>query len=111
MPRWTRSCRCETDTDELDAFYEQLEEHGIDATTRAPLHEFADLSHHTTDALSLFLNEAGRYPLLTPARRSSWPSGSRRATSHAKDRMINSNLRLVVSNARRYQGQGLPSAT
>ena len=50
----------ELETDELDAFYEQLEEHGIDVTDdcarerpEQATYTIADLSHHTTDALSL----------------------------------------------------------
>ena len=62
----------------------------------------------TTDSLQLLLREAGRYRLLTPAEEISLAKRIERGDLAAKDRMINANLRLVVSNARRYQGQGLP---
>jgi RNA polymerase primary sigma factor len=62
----------------------------------------------TTDSLQLLLREAGRYRLLTPAEEIELAKRIERGDLAAKDRMINSNLRLVVSNARRYQGQGLP---
>jgi RNA polymerase primary sigma factor len=65
-----------------------------------------ELSQHTTDALSLFLNEAGRYPLLTPEQEIELSQRIERGDLQAKERMINSNLRLVVSLARRYQGIG-----
>ena len=49
-------------------------------------------------------------PCSPPRRRSNSPSGSSAATSQAKELLVNSNLRLVASNARRYQNQGLPLA-
>jgi RNA polymerase primary sigma factor len=65
-----------------------------------------DLAVYTTDALQLFLNEAGRHPLLTPAEEIELSKRIERGDLAAKDRMINSNLRLVVSIARKYQNLG-----
>jgi RNA polymerase primary sigma factor len=103
----------ELDAEELDAFYEQLEEHSIevsdDCARERPeqaAYTIADLSHHTTDALALFLNEAGRWPLLTPEQEIELAKRIERGDLAAKERMINSNLRLVVSLARKYQGVG-----
>src|ERR687889_2799944 len=62
----------------------------------------------TLDSLQLLLREAGRYPLLRPEEEIELAKRIERGDMAAKDRMINSNLRLVVSIARRYQGQGLP---
>jgi len=59
------------------------------------------------DSLQLFLNEARHYPLLTAAEEVELSQRIERGDLAAKDRMINSNLRLVVSVARKYQGQGL----
>ena len=61
----------------------------------------------TTDSLQLFLNEAGRYPLLSAAEEVELAKKIERGDQQAKDRMINSNLRLVVSIAKKYQGHGL----
>ena len=61
----------------------------------------------TTDSLQLFLNEAGRYPLLTAAEEVELAKRIERGDRQAKDKMINSNLRLVVSIAKKYQGHGL----
>ncbi len=61
----------------------------------------------TTDALQLFLNEAARWPLLTAAEEVELAKRIERGDKEAKDRMINSNLRLVVSIAKKYQGHGL----
>jgi len=53
------------------------------------------------------MNEAGRYPLLTAAEEVALAKRVERGDTAAKERMINSNLRLVVSIAKRYQGHGL----
>jgi RNA polymerase primary sigma factor len=66
----------------------------------------ADLAVYTTDALQLFLNEVGRYPLLTPAEEVELAKRVERGDLEAKDRMVNSNLRLVVSIARKYHNVG-----
>ena len=66
-----------------------------------------DLAVATTDALQLFLNEAGRWPLLTAEEEVELAKRIERGDAEAKERMINSNLRLVVSIAKRYQGHGL----
>ncbi|MGI8579936.1 MAG: sigma-70 family RNA polymerase sigma factor [Solirubrobacteraceae bacterium] len=61
----------------------------------------------TLDSLQLLMNEARRYALLTPAEEIELAKRIERGDLAAKERMVNSNLRLVVSLARRYQGQGL----
>ena len=65
-------------------------------------------SDATADSLQLFLNEARQYPLLTAAEEVELAKRIERGDMAAKERMINSNLRLVVSVAKKYQGQGLP---
>ena len=60
------------------------------------------------DSLQLFLNEIGRYPLLTAADEVVLAKAIERGDMRAKERMINSNLRLVVSIAKRYRGNGVP---
>ena len=62
----------------------------------------------TTDSVQLFLNEAMRYPLLTADEEIELAKRIEKGDLAAKDRMVNANLRLVVSVARKYQGQGLP---
>jgi RNA polymerase primary sigma factor len=62
----------------------------------------------TTDSLTLFMNEIGRHQLLTAAEEVELAKKVERGDRQAKERMINSNLRLVVSIAKRYQGHGLP---
>jgi RNA polymerase primary sigma factor len=61
----------------------------------------------TFDALQLLMREARHWPLLTPAEEIELAKQIERGDLVAKERMVNSNLRLVMSIARRYQGQGL----
>src|SRR6187431_2899987 len=60
------------------------------------------------DSLQLFFNEARKHPLLTAEEEVELAKRIERGDLEAKDRMVNSNLRLVISVARKYQGQGLP---
>jgi RNA polymerase primary sigma factor len=62
----------------------------------------------TIDPLHQLLAESRRWPLLTPPEEIELAQRIERGDLVAKERMINSNLRLVVSVARKYQGQGLP---
>ena len=62
----------------------------------------------TTDALQLFLREAGKHQLLTAAQEVELAKKIERGDVLAKQHMIQSNLRLVVSIAKNYRNQGLP---
>ncbi len=99
--------------EEAEALYEELEARGIevqdDCGHEAPPTAYAngDLAVTTTDALQLFLNEAARYPLLTAREEVELAKRIERGDTEAKHRMINSNLRLVVSIAKRYRGHDL----
>jgi RNA polymerase primary sigma factor len=104
----------ELDEDQVTGFFEQLEERGIDLTddcarpdATGSTYVNGDLAVATTDALQLFLNEAGRYKLLTAAEEVELAKRIERGDKGAKDLMINSNLRLVVSIAKKYQGHGI----
>ena len=63
-----------------------------------------DLAEQTTDAMALYLRELRRHPLLTADEEVELAKRVELGDREARDRMINSNLRLVVSIARRYQG-------
>ena len=100
--------------EEISSLYEQLDEKGIELTDDCSLPDVEEthfsnetVAAMTTDSLQLFLNEAGRYPLLTAAEEVELAKRIERGDMRAKDRMINSNLRLVVSIAKKYQGHGL----
>jgi RNA polymerase primary sigma factor len=62
----------------------------------------------TLDPLQLFMDAAGRHKLLTAADEVYLAKRIERGDAAAKERMINSNLRLVVSIAKRYQGHDVP---
>jgi len=105
----------ELDEDELSGLYEQMEQRGIELTDDCGLPEVeestyvnSEVAAMTTDSLQLFLNEAGRYPLLTAAEEVELAKLVESGDKAAKDRMVNANLRLVVSIAKKYQGHGLP---
>jgi len=60
------------------------------------------------DSIKLFLDEAGRHPLLTAAQEVALAKQIERGDLFAKRRMIESNIRLVVSIAKDYRGLGVP---
>jgi len=104
----------EADEDAAEDVHELLEQRGVEITDDCVRdgageagYSNGDLAVVTTDSLQLFLNEIGRYPLLTAAEEIELAKRIERGDLEAKERMINSNLRLVVSIAKRYQGHGL----
>jgi RNA polymerase primary sigma factor len=104
----------ELDEDEAGRLYEELQQRGIELTddcgrSSVPDSTYVngDLVESTTDALQLFLNEMGKYKLLTADEEVELAKRIERGDKAAKDLMINSNLRLVVSIAKKYQGHGL----
>jgi RNA polymerase primary sigma factor len=120
----------ELDALEQDALLHALEQRGIeileapdgDAAAAGPEPEAEDepareparpatasAAHETTtDALQLFLREAGRHQLLTAAQEVELAKRIERGDQAAKQQMIQANLRLVVSIAKNYRNQGLP---
>jgi RNA polymerase primary sigma factor len=106
--------RLELEEDDIELLLERLESHGIDLTDDCSRAVEADVAYTnqqvasaTTDSLQLFLNEAGRYPLLTAAQEVELAKAIEGGDKGAKDLLVNSNLRLVVSIAKKYQGHGL----
>jgi RNA polymerase primary sigma factor len=101
------------DQTQLEDAYRELEAHGVDLRDDAPPPEAAKLTlervavEGTTDSLERFLQEIGRYPLLTKVEEIQLSKRVELGDMEAKRRMIESNLRLVVSIAKRYRGQGL----
>jgi RNA polymerase primary sigma factor len=67
-----------------------------------------DLAQQTTDAMSLFLQEVRRHPLLTREEEVELAKKIEKGDLRAKEQLVNSNLRLVIANARKYQGHDLP---
>jgi RNA polymerase primary sigma factor len=77
----------------------------LDGLGRYTQGEVADA---TSDSLELFLRDISQRPLLTAQEEVELAKRIEKGDTAAKNRMIESNLRLVVSNAKRYRGLGLP---
>jgi RNA polymerase primary sigma factor len=104
----------ELDEEDVERVYEDIQNRGIELSddcgrAEAPESTYVNgnLAESTTDALQLFLNEMGKYKLLTADEEVELAKRIERGDKAAKELMINSNLRLVVSIAKKYQGHGL----
>src|SRR5215211_5093037 len=100
----------ELDAAQLDDFYHALEElhvEVVDGPSEEPevVHEAREV---TTDSLQLFLKDIGKVDLLTAAQEVELAKRIERGEHSAKQEMVEANLRLVVSIAKKYRNQGLP---
>ncbi len=97
---------------QLDEFYSALEQLHIEvldeADDAAELDLEPEVREISTDALQLFLKDIGKVPLLTAAQEVELAKRIERGDHSAKQKMVESNLRLVVSIAKNYRNQGLP---
>ncbi|MBI1863691.1 RNA polymerase sigma factor RpoD [Candidatus Woesebacteria bacterium] len=109
---------------ELDNLYEELLAEGIDvfeSVTTEELEEGREASHieqeieilsklegsESTDPVRQYLREIGRFPLLDAEEEVEYAKRFEKNDRRAKDKLIESNLRLVVSIAKKYIGRGL----
>jgi RNA polymerase primary sigma factor len=103
------------DDEQTREAHELIEARGLEITDDCARSEaptttrftYDEVASTTTDALQLFLNEIGRRPLLTKEQEIELSKRIEQGDEAAKQQMIEANLRLVVSLARRYQGHGL----
>jgi RNA polymerase primary sigma factor len=95
---------------QLDELYAALEEQQIEivAQEEEEVATPARASEPSTDSLQLFLKDIGRVDLLTAAQEVELAKRIESGEHLAKQEMIEANLRLVVSIAKRYRNQGLP---
>jgi RNA polymerase primary sigma factor len=99
------------DAGQIDEFYKTLEEMQVEIVAdleeqeKAPASEEREIS---TDSLQLFLKDIGKVDLLTAAQEVELAKRIERGDHGAKQDMVEANLRLVVSIAKRYRNQGLP---
>jgi RNA polymerase primary sigma factor len=96
---------------QIDDFYRALEELHIEVVTgEEPDEEAArdEPREVSTDALQLFLKDIGKVDLLTAAQEVELAKRIERGDHGAKQEMVEANLRLVVSIAKKYRNQGLP---
>ncbi len=96
---------------QMDDFYHALEELQIEIVApeaeeeEQPPEQAREVS---TDALQLFLKDIGKVDLLTAAQEVELAKRIERGDHGAKQEMVEANLRLVVSIAKKYRNQGLP---
>jgi RNA polymerase primary sigma factor len=97
------------DDEQSHELHERLEARGLELSDDCGHVDVADLKYAnedvagvTTDALQMFLNELRHYPLLSAREEIELAKRIERGDLDAKERLINSNLRLVVSLAKKY---------
>ncbi|MBW8742226.1 MAG: sigma-70 family RNA polymerase sigma factor [Gaiellaceae bacterium] len=97
---------------QIDDFYHALEELHIEVVATDETEEEAPVAEAprevSTDALQLFLKDIGKVDLLTAAQEVELAKRIERGDHSAKQEMVEANLRLVVSIAKKYRNQGLP---
>src|SRR5688572_24509264 len=102
----------ELDAAQLDEVFGALEELHVEVVTGDDEGETeAEKSTQrevSTDALQLFLKDIGKVELLTAPQEIELAKRIERGDDRAKRQMVEANLRLVVSIAKRYRNQGLP---
>jgi len=102
----------ELDAAQMDEFYNALEELHIEVVENGAEEQDAAAAAETrevsTDSLQLFLKDIGKVDLLTAAQEVELAKRIERGEHRAKQEMVEANLRLVVSIAKRYRNQGLP---
>jgi RNA polymerase primary sigma factor len=103
------------DASQIDDFYHALEELQIEVVTaeeddeeEAAAAEAEAAREISTDSLQLFLKDIGKVDLLTAAQEVELAKRIERGDHGAKQEMVEANLRLVVSIAKKYRNQGLP---
>jgi RNA polymerase primary sigma factor len=100
------------DAGQIDDFYQALDELQIEVVPTdnddGAGAEEVEAQEVSTDALQLFLKDVGRVDLLTAAQEVELAKRIERGDHRAKQEMVEANLRLVVSIAKRYRNQGLP---
>ena len=117
----------DNDVDELDKLYETLEDNGISLSDELSSDEMEEIQNEVSkfgngenmekmleqdgfavdDPVRQYLKEIGRIPLLTVEEEKMLAERMLEGDEHAKMRLVESNLRLVVSIAKRYLGRGM----
>ncbi len=116
----------DVDLDQIEKFYEDLEERGItvingdddevrsfeeDAVKLTTAEVMEDAlkkeGFSIDDPVRMYLKEIGKIPLLTPEEETYYAEKMSEGDEDAKNRIVEANLRLVVSIAKRYSGRGM----
>ncbi len=115
------------DIDQMEKLYETLESNGIEVTGYMDVGDLKDIENEleqfdspedmeqtlvgdgvvVDDPVRMYLKEIGRVPLLTPEEEQDLARRMAEGDESAKQHLIEANLRLVVSNAKKYVGKGM----
>lgn len=97
-------------TDFIEEIYKNLEKNGIEVASNENESNETDyvIEEDVDDITRIYLNEMSKFPLLTKEEEVDCSIGMMAGNAIAKQKLINSNLRLVVSIAKRFQGRGVP---
>jgi RNA polymerase primary sigma factor len=98
---------------DIEELYAEAQRRGIEVSDdwgreSAAVYTPAAVAEATSDSLQLFLRDISQRPLLTGPEEVALAKRIEKGDTAAKNKMIESNLRLVVANAKRYRGLGLP---
>jgi RNA polymerase primary sigma factor len=103
----------EQNVEEIDRIYSLLTEQGIEIVDEAKEEEKPEELEEELDGVSIddpvrmYLKEIGKVPLLTPEQEVDLAQRMEKGDEEAKRRLIEANLRLVVSIAKKYVGRGM----
>lgn len=97
---------------DIENIYKELEQNGITISDQSSIKNDQLLQKimnevNIDDSVKMYLKDIGRYPLLTPEEELTYAKSMVEGDSQAKEKLINANLRLVVSIAKRYVGRGM----
>ena len=113
------------DMEQIDKIYETLESNGIEITDSISSDKFADLENEVEQMMSpeeiekmqenfavddpvrMYLKEIGKVPLLDPDEEVILAERMMQGDEHAKNKIVEANLRLVVSIAKKHVGKGM----
>lgn len=109
-----RMDRIQLDASQLESIYEALAEKNIKVVTVAEQEKVNDMmlqkimsEVNIDDSVKMYLKDIGRVPLLSPQGELELAERMSQGDEDAKRQLINANLRLVVSIAKRYVGRGM----
>ncbi|MBR2480793.1 MAG: RNA polymerase sigma factor RpoD, partial [Clostridia bacterium] len=97
---------------DIENIYKELEQNGITISDQSSIKNDQLLQKimnevNIDDSVKMYLKDIGRYPLLTAEEELAYAKSMVEGDTQAKEKLINANLRLVVSIAKRYVGRGM----
>ena len=97
---------------DIENIYKELEQNGITISDQSSIKNDQLLQKimnevNIDDSVKMYLKDIGRYPLLTAEEELAYAKSMVEGDQQAKEKLINANLRLVVSIAKRYVGRGM----